>query len=167
MSKQCKEWLNMSEIANLINCSRPTAYKRIYTIDTDILQPLQHKEKGITYYNYKIIDILKNNETLNPSPVENNQAAADKMNYRDEYIESLRADISFLRNQVKELNNRLAVEQELHQNTQVLFKQQIPQDVKQLEAHFKEIDGFIDTWQQDHHQEQEKKTNFFKKIFNR
>jgi hypothetical protein len=167
VSKQCKEWLNISEIANLLNCSRPTIYKKIYTIDTDILQPLQHKEKGITYYNYKIIDILKDDSKLNDPPVENNQAAADKIDYKDEYIESLKSDIEFLRSQVKELNIRLAVEQELHQNTQVLFKQQIPQDVKQLEAHFKEIDGFIDTWQQDHQQEQEKKTSFFKKIFNR
>jgi hypothetical protein len=177
VSKQCKEWLNISEIANLLNCSRPTVYKRFYTIDTDTLQSLQRKEKGVMYYNYKIIDILKDNSSV--PPVDTIQEAAagqtdtDKSGERnsplsEEYIQSLKDDIVFLRSQVKDLNERLAAEQELHRNTQVLFKQQQPQDIKALEAHQHDIDIKLSEIRQNMSIRQNTPVdNIFKRLFKR
>jgi DNA anti-recombination protein RmuC len=170
VSKECKEWLNISEIANILGCSRPTVYKRIDTIDSDTLQPLQHKDKGVTYYSYKIIDLLKEGSGRNTSPVDNvhEEAAADlqEHNYKDEYIQDLKADIDFLRKQLDDLNNRLAAEQELHRNTQVLFKQQQPQDIKALEAHQHEFDIKLSEMRDNMEKRQNEQNNsIFKRLF--
>lgn len=157
MSKEFKEWFKVIEIADLLGLSKVSVYNKLKTLNSKTLQSLQRKEKGVMYYNYKIIDMLKDNSSLSSPPVDGVQETAAEqadtskgLDYQGEYIKSLKDDIVFLRSQVKNLSDRLAAEQELHRNTQVLFKQQLPQT---------EIRDNIEK------RKNEQKDSIFKKIF--
>jgi hypothetical protein len=173
VSKECKEWFNVSEIADILGCSRPTLYKKINTIDTVTLQSLQRKEKGITYYSFKIIDMLRSGSGSqdNKSESDNSdqsEAAADgdDNNYKERYISHLEKEIEDLKQQRDQLNNRLAAEQELHRNTQVLFKQQQPQDIKVLEAHQREFDIKLSEMKENMEKRKEQQDKgFFSRLF--
>jgi hypothetical protein len=174
VSKEFKEWFKVIEIADLLGLSKVSVYNKLKTLNSETLQSLQRKEKGITYYNYKIIDILRDKRDKDNPPEDTVQEAAVTQevnylkgsNYKDDYIQSLNDDVTFLREQVKSLNDRLAAEQELHRNTQVLFKQQLPQDVKSLEAHQREFDMKLTEIRNNMEKKKnEQKDSIFKKIF--
>jgi len=76
--------------------------------------------------------------------ITNDETATDK----EDFIGSLKSEIDFLRSELQEKNIQisnlsigLSSEQELHKNTQILFKQQQPQQILQLEEHFEELDN--------------------------
>lgn len=84
---------------------------------SEMLKPLRESVK----------DNVKEDVTDN---IGNEEMATDK----EEFISSLKSEIEFLRSELQEkniqisnLNIRLSAEQDLHKNTQVLFKQQQPQ----------------------------------------
>lgn len=121
----CKEWLNISELADLLECSRPTVYKKIDTIDTVVLHTLQKRVKNVTYYNYKLIDILKeetskpqdNSIDIKSKDCENRQIASENQdesaidiisdNYRNRYISHLEKQIEYLKQQQNESSENL------------------------------------------------------------
>lgn len=121
----CKEWLNISEIADLLQCSRPTVYKKIDTVDTVVLQTLQKRVKNVTYYNYKLVDILKEeppqpqDKSIDIKPKEpadlkivlenQDEAATDIVsdNYRERYISHLEKEIEYLKQQQNKSNEDL------------------------------------------------------------
>jgi hypothetical protein len=132
------------------------------------------KKAGKTYIDDTLLNLIKDS-LKSKSPIESNNIedttkqevaadTADLLNLNKDLFNALMEQLHQKDMQIQSLTDRLRQEQELHQNTQVLFKQQIPQDIKQLEEHFKIIDGFIDTWRQDH-REPEKKKGFFKLLF--
>lgn len=173
MSKEIKEWFKVTEIADTLGFSKVTVYNKIKGFKEETLQPLRKTLKGITYYNYKIIDLLK--DKIQPEGIDQEETATEeienhnKKGYEDEYIQDLKADINFLRQQVQELNNRLATEQELTKNMQVLqLKQQAP-DIKMLEAHQAEFDIKLSEIKQNMQQKKEKqeKKGLYERIFKR
>lgn len=85
----CKEWLNISEIAQMIGISRVTMYSRLEKIDKKVLHSLQIKVKGKVLYNIKIIEILSDIKSINL-----------EKNYKKDYIENLKDEISFLKAQI-------------------------------------------------------------------
>lgn len=115
---------------------------------------------------------VKDNIIDDNSSSENVEISMDKQ----DYITSLQSEIEFLRSemqeknsQIKELHNRLHIEQELHKNTQILFKQEQdkeqPKEVLALEAHFKELDSKLAEIRTEMQQRKNKSTlfSFFKK----
>lgn len=157
MSKEFKEWFKVIEIADMLGFSKVTVYSKIKAINSETLQPLQKKEKGITYYNFKIIDLLRADHQDTPK-VKNIQEeiAADYIegNYKELYISQLKSENDFLRDQIKELNNRLAQEQELNKNNQILQLKQ-PANIQQLEQHFIELNDKINSVKSEMTQRQE------------
>lgn len=138
-----KEWYNISEIAKILDYSRPTVYKKIDSIDIAILQSLQHKVKNITFYKYEIIDMLRDKSNIPPVDIEPRERASDIIegSYRELYLESLRSQIEGLKAQVKDqsitihdLNERLKELNEIIKNNQILQLRN-PQDIKALKEH--------------------------------
>jgi len=165
-----KEWFNISEIANILGCSRPTVYKKINTIDKSILHTLQKRKKNITYYTYTLIDMFKDKINNSPEDIDQKELATDIVNdkYIDIYVSELKSEIDFLKDHVQELSERLKQEQDLNKNNQVLQLRQ-PQDIKQLEEHFQDLDTkLIDIRDQmgDHKEPKDQKPiSFFSKLF--
>ncbi len=184
MNKENKEWFKVIEIADLLGFSKVTVYTKIKGLNSDVVQTLQKKEKGITYYNYEIIDMLREiNTQQNTPPVDiaQEEIASDTINdkYMDLYIEELKSEIEFLKEQVKELNkkneiqfqelnNRLAQEQDLNKNNQILQLRQ-PQNIKALEDHFEALDNKLinirEQMQQRKEEQDQQPKGFFKGLF--
>jgi hypothetical protein len=139
MSKEFTEWLKVSEIANLMGLSRVSVYNRVKLINSKTLQPLQKVDKGITYYNIKVLDLLQ--------PKEQNEQEKEQPksrgNHTEDYINSLLDQIEFLKEQ-------LTTKDRLLENMQILLKDKQP-EVKLLEEE-KPI---------------EEKKGFFKRIFSK
>lgn len=91
----------------------------------------------------------------------------DLSNLNKELINTLLEQLKTKDQQIQELNNRLAQEQDNLKNMQVLYLKQQPQDIKVLEEHFQDIDNkLIDIkgQMQERKEEQESK-GLFKKLF--
>lgn len=148
-----KEWFNISEIANIIGCSRPTIYKKIDTLDTELLHSLQKRVKNITYYHYKLIELIEASFNEEEIPVKDNskdEVAVTKIiesvDYKDEYIQELKSQIDFLKEQltgmkeelrikdefISKYSNLLEHQQKLVENEQILRREE-PKIVLQLE----------------------------------
>lgn|GEM_PF-3966499 len=99
VSNESKEWFKVIEIADLLRLSKVIIYNKIKTLDNDVLQPLQSKEKGIAFYNYKIIDMIRDN----PINTIKEEVAADTTSdkYIDIYISELKEEIRFLKEQIR------------------------------------------------------------------
>ncbi|MCB2357153.1 hypothetical protein [Clostridium estertheticum] len=102
--------------------------------------------------------------------ITNDEIATDKA----DFISSLKSEIDFLRSELQEKNiqiNNLSMglssEQELHKNTQILFKQQQPQQILQLEAHFEELDNKLIEIKDKMKDKQKDHKGIFKKIFSK
>lgn len=185
VSKEFKEWFKVIEIADLLGLSKVSVYNKIKTLNSDTLQSLQKKEKGITYYNFKIIDMLRSesgsqdNKSESDNPDQDEASAdIDDNNYKELYISHLEKEIEYLRqqqneqlqekdNQIKDLNNRLEEAHELTKNMQVLQLKQQPQDLLQLEEHFKEFDGKLCSIKEEmeKRRQQEQDKGLFTRIF--
>ena len=93
---------------------------------------------------------------------------------KEDFISSLKSEIEFLRSELQEkniqinnLNIGLSSEQELHKNTQILFKQQQPQQILQLEAHFEELDNKLIEIKDKMQKKEKDHKGIFKKIFSK
>jgi hypothetical protein len=96
----------------------------------------------------------------------------DLLNLNKDLINTLIEQLKVKDIQIQELNNRLAVEQELTKNRQVLELRQ-PKDIKLLEEHFKDLDKNLldlrERMEQRKETQQQKSNehkNIFRKIFN-
>jgi len=102
--------------------------------------------------------------------ITNDEIATDK----EDFIGSLKSEIDFLRGELQEKNIQisnlsigLSSEQELHKNTQILFKQQQPQQILQLEAHFEELDNKLIEIKDKMQKKEKDHKGIFKKIFSK
>lgn len=155
MSKECKEWFKVIEIADLLGFSKVSVYNKIKTLNSDILQGLQRRDKGIIYYHSKAVDIIKaafnqdNDITVDIDQEEQQEQHEqhETVNYKDLYISRLENEIEYLRGQ---LDNHV----KLLENEQVLRREVALLD----EARSKEVDDKITTWREQHFKEESKES---------
>ncbi|MBU3182887.1 hypothetical protein [Clostridium psychrophilum] len=183
MSKDSKQWLKVIEIASLIGLSKVTVYKKLKAIDSKVLRPLLKIEQGIQYYDIKILDLLQpeqhcdsvndntyNLHSINSTSIPLNDYVAmdsENINLKTDYISTLKDQLNKKDIQIQDLNKRLSQEQELHQNTQILFKQQQPKQILQLEAHFEELDNKLIEIKDKMQKKEKDHKGIFKKIFSK
>ena len=91
----------------------------------------------------------------------------DQLQVKDTQISEISLQLKVKDIQIQDLNNRLSQEQKLHENTQVLFKQQQPQEQLLLEAHFQDLDTKLEEVRGNMKQRKENQEHksFFSKIF--
>lgn len=174
MSKECKdkEWYRVIEIADLLSLSKVSIYNKIKTIESETLQPLQRKEKGITYYHAKLIDILRDTssqQTNTQEDISQEEAAADIVNdnYADLYISELKSEIEFLKEQIRNKDGLLEKHVKLIENEQVLRREEQRAIIMLEEARAKEVDEKITSWRKEHFTEQKNEDGFLKRLFKR
>lgn len=96
MGKEVKRWFKVSELSKLIGLSRVSVYKRLKQINIETLQSLQKVDKGIQYYDIKILDLLQSQEQAATSQEEPHEENDQKQgNYIDDYIKSLQEQEKF------------------------------------------------------------------------
>ena len=175
MSKENKEWFKVIEIADMLGFSKVTIYNKIKEIKEETLQPLRKKEKGITYYNYKLIDILRNENLSDDSfvDIKSEEMVQDEMTatvindkYIDLYISELKSEIEFLKNQILIKDELIIKQLKLIENEQILRREDQKGISLLEEQRIKNIDEKMTTWREVHFKE-ESKEGFFKRIFKR
>ncbi len=146
--KVSKEWFKVIEIADLLRLSKVSIYNKIKTLDNDVLQPLQRKEKGITYYNYKIIDMIRDN----PINTTKEETAADTTSdkYIDIYISELKDEINFLKEQIRNKDDLILRQVKLVENDQILRRDNSPQINQLEEDRSRAVDEKMTTWREEH-----------------
>lgn len=176
MSKGVKEWHKVIEIAEMLGFSKVTVYNKIKTINSDTLQGLQKKEKGITYYNQKAVDIIRDSFKQNDyeaAEISEDEKESIKENisdnkYLEKYISELENEVKFLKEQIKVKDDLIVNHVKLIENEQVLRRED-QQAMKLLEDdRAKAIDEKMDTWRKEHYTEPTEPKNedgFLKRIF--
>ena len=170
---------SIKDIAISLGVTKMTIYRKL---KVKMLKSHIIVKQGVQYLDDDGLTLLT--KMLNPSrenvntnvksnvadDITNSEIATDTQ----DYINSLKSEIEFLRSesqeknlQISDLNIRLSSEQELHKNTQILFKQQQPQDIKLLEEHFNDLDNkLIDIKDKMlERKDLNEKKSFFSKIF--
>lgn len=168
---------DVEQVADKLKVSKMTIYNKIK------LKEFKDKviiKAGKRYVDEDLLNLIK--DTLKTTvELENNIESKDieqeqnqevpryeesLNNFKDDYINYLKEENKKLWEEIQDLNNRLAAEQELHKNTQVLFRSQ--QEPKLLEEHFKELDlKLIDLREkmEQRKEEQKKKEGILQKLF--
>lgn len=152
----------VSELSDLINLSKVSIYKKLKLKE---LEGHIIKKTGITYIDEVGFNLLKDSLKLNDdvksdlnnkdieSPLsEETDTDTEDLTINTELVKTLIEQLKTKDIQIQELNNRLAKEQELHQNTQVLYRQEQEkpkQDLLLLEEHLKEFDDRLMTIKED------------------
>jgi predicted DNA-binding protein YlxM (UPF0122 family) len=182
----------VDETATKLNVSKQAIYNKI---KLDEFKNKITKKHGKTYIDDAIVTLIKDSlklnvnykDALNPKDIEEDTLVkapeSTKLNFNKEvaadtdYIDYLKSDIAYLKEQLNEqsiskdlqisnLNERLKQEQELNKNSQILQLRQ-PQNIKQLEEHFNDLDDKLEEVRNkmsDRKEKQEHKS-FFNKIF--
>lgn len=167
---------DVEQVANKLNISKMTVYNKI--------KLKEHKGKvikksGKTYIDEVLLKLIKDSlkikseiESDNMEGQENEEISMDKedsLNLNKDLFNALLEQLKEKDNQIKELNNRLGSEQELHKNTQILLKTQQDkpkEDILLLETHFKELDIKLIKLREDQQVNlEERNKSWFKKIF--
>lgn len=135
MSKEFKEWFKVSELAILLDLSKVSIYNKIKLVDDATLQPLRKVEKGITYYHFKILDILQ--------PKEEHEEPKQEMDnkYIDDYVRSLQEQVEHLKEQIAVKDEQIATRDRQMENMQVLLKDK--QEVQLLDVPKEENVGWF------------------------
>ncbi|MBX4267526.1 hypothetical protein [Clostridium estertheticum] len=148
----------IAEISNITKLSKVTIYKHLKLKD---MEQYKSKKKGVTYVSEEGFSLIKDrlsayiNNTDGTKSNNTNNSPSYEIAMDAETLSTNELALKALINQLKvkdlqlsekdiqiqNLNNRLSQEQDLHKNTQILFKQQQPQQILQLEAHFEELDN--------------------------
>ena len=174
----------IAKIAEITKLSKVTIYKQLKLKDMD---QYKSKKRGVTYISedgFSVIKVrlsayindLNSAENNSTSNLFNEETAIDTEELSTNEL-ALKALIQQLKIkdlqlsekdiQIRELNNRLSQEQDLHKNTQILFKQQQPQQILQLEAHFEELDNKLIEIKDKMQKKEKDHKGIFKKIFNK
>ena len=176
----------VAEVSKLIKLSKASIYTKLKTVE---LQDHIIKKQGVTYIDeigLKLIqeslkefleedikDFKENTKDFKEDINDlNYNAINDEISIDMDYINSLKEDINYFKDQIKvkdlqnkELNERLKQEQELNKNNQILQLKQ-PQDIKLLEAHFEDLDQKLEDVKNNMLERKEHQNKgFFSKIF--
>jgi len=84
---------------------------------------------------------------------------------RDIQLKSKDNQLDIKDSQIADLNDRLKQEQDLHTHTQILFKNQQPQDKVLLEAHFQDLDVKLEEVKNKMSDRKDRSKGFFSKFF--
>ena len=170
---------SIKDIAISLGVTKMTIYRKLKVkmLKSHIIvkQGVQYlDDDGLTLLTKMLNHSRKNVNTNVKSNVAGDITNSEIATDTQDYINSLKSEIEFLRSesqeknlQISDLNIRLSTEQELHKNTQILFKQQQPQDIKLLEEHFNDLDNkLIDIKDKMlERKDLNEKKSFFSKIF--
>jgi hypothetical protein len=170
----------INDVSKMIGVSKMTIYRKLKVKELKSCvitkQGIQYlDDDGLTLLKKLINSKCKTDKDSVTDNNENQEIATDK----NDYIMSLKSEIQFLKCeiqeknfQMKELTNRLASEQELHKNTQILLK--VQQDKKSqaellaLDEHFKDLDNrLLKVRERMEDRKQQNRPGIFNKIFNR
>ena len=165
----------IAKIADITKLSKVTIYKHLKLKD---MEQYKSKKRGVTYVSEEGFSLIKvrlsayindsnsaeNNSTANSF---NEETAMDKetLSTNELALKVLINQLKIKDIQIQELNNRLSQEQDLHKNTQILFKQQQPQQILKLEAHFEELDNKLIEIKDKMKKKDQDHKGIFKKIF--
>jgi len=172
----------IAEISDITKLSKVTIYKHLKLKD---MEQYKSKKKGVTYVSEEGFTLIKDrlsayinnsDSTKNSSrsSFSSNEMAMDEddLSINEVVIKTLidqlkvkDLQLSEKNIQIRDLNNRLSQEQDLHKNTQILFKQQQPQQILQLEAHFEELDNKLIEIKNKMQKKDKDHIGIFKKIF--
>lgn len=160
---------DVSQVSIKLNVSKQSIYKKLK------LKPYKDKiirNAGKTYIDedlfnqikdtFKVESKLKVDETAVCEKPENIMPETDSFNLNQLLIQSLIEQLKIKDVQIQELNNRLAAEQELTKNRQILELKQQP-DIKQLEKHIKDFDNKLIEIREN--MNQKKQRSIFERIF--
>ena len=165
----------IAKIADITKLSKVTIYKHLKLKD---MEQYKSKKRGVTYISEEGFSLIKvrlsayindsnsaeNNSTANSF---NEETAMDTeaLSTNELVLKALINQLKIKDIQIQELNNRLSQEQDLHKNTQILFKQQQPQQILKLEAHFEELDNKLIEIKDKMKKKDQDHKGIFKKIF--
>jgi hypothetical protein len=169
VSKEFKEWFKVIEIADMLGLSKVTIYNKIKTLNSDTLQSLQKKEKGITYYNYKIVDMIREidgqqQEENADIPPDEIAAAIASDKYLDLYISELKGEIDYLRDQIKNKDDLINKQLKIVENEQVLRREERQTAALLEEARAVQADEKITTWRELHDDSKESKEGTLQRL---
>ncbi len=178
LGKEVKEWFKVSEMAKMMGLSKVSVYNKIKTIDANILQSLWKKEKGITYYNKKAFDIIRNDFNQNNYAPSEDQDETERIEdnrnyneYREKYISELENEIKYLKEQIAIKDDLIVEHVKLIENEQVLRKQDQQAITLLEEDRAKAINNKMAEWRDEHFKEEceenKKSFNIIKKLFNK
>jgi hypothetical protein len=158
----------VAEVSQQLDISKVSIYNKL---KTKAFKNLTVKKQGRTYINDIGFNMIKNDLKAyeeNVNDFKENEEA-NTLGEDIEPLEDLKNDyINFLKEQIKELNKKLTAEQELHKNTQILFKEQQPQEQLLLEEHFEDLDNKLEEVKKNMSERKEQQNKgFFSKIFNK
>jgi len=168
----------IAEVSELVGLSKVSIYKKLKLKQ---IEPHISKKQGVTYITEEgltlIKDTLKVNDEVktdsNPKNINssvNHEIATDteSFNIKYDYIKTLKEQLNEKDSQIRELTTALGKAQGLHQNTQVLLRNEQEQPLL-LEQHIKELDDkFImvreNMQQQKEEYKQVEKKTWFEKL---
>ncbi len=167
----------VSEVSDLTNLSKVSIYNKLKLKQ---IQGHISKNQGITYIDEEGLNLIKDSLSLKENDLNNLNdnkddtcikqdipTDDDNLNLKSSYINTLKEQLKIKDIQIQELNNRLAAEQELSKNRQILeLKQQPKQDIKALEEHFNELDNRLVKLKDklDNRKKQSNKLGLFKRL---
>lgn len=177
----------IAEISNLIKVSKVSIYKKLKLKE---LKPHILKKQGITYVDEIGFNLIKDSFSLNDEiKIVKNEVKSDEkeefnsagdvelaidtelLTLKNDYINELKEENKKLWEQINQLNERLKGEQELHRNTQVLFKNNQDKKVLELQAleeHFKDLDNrLLKVREKMAEKKEQSEKNLFRKIFDK
>lgn len=138
---------DVEQAAIKLNVSKMTIYNKIKLNE---FKSKTIKKAGKTYLDDDLINLIKDSlkiknevDSDNIEYDEKQEIAMDKdnlINLNKDLFDALSEQLKVKDMQIADLNSRLAAEQELTKNMQVLQLKQQPQNILQLEVHFKELD---------------------------
>ena len=179
----------VEETATKLNVSKQAIYMKL---KSPMFKNQIPKKHGKTYIDENLLNLIKDSlkkkienqdivfdKTVETPTVTSNLVNINEVAIDTDYINYLKADIDYLKDQLNEqsiskdlqisnLNERLKQEQELNKNSQILQLRQ-PQDIKLLENHIQEFGTKLEEVKINmiHREEHQRHKSLFSKIFKR
>ena len=168
----------IAEVSELIGLSKVSIYKKLKLKQ---IEPHISKKQGVTYITEEGLTLIKdtlkvnyevktdsNLKDINSSAKHEIATDTEVFNIKYDYIKTLKEQLNEKDSQIRELTTALGKAQGLHQNTQVLLRNEQDQPLL-LEQHIKELDDKIimvreNMQQQKEEYKQEVKKTWFEKL---
>jgi hypothetical protein len=138
---------NVAQIAETTGQSKQNIYKKLKKKE---LIPHIIKKQGISYIDDIGLKIINDSYETNTENNPLNEEIAEDKTYsmiNEEMFNLLKKELNDKNLQIQEkdrqlenYSDRLKQEQDLHKNTQILFKEKLPENLLLQEEHFEEID---------------------------
>lgn len=157
----------IAEVAKTLEVSKNTIYNRLKGLEKD-LKGLTKVSKGITYIEEEGLELIRKAIYVDNGETKENENIDNTVNpfqaLQEDYINSLKSEIDYLKNQLSEQTEIVKRQQTLQLNEQ----QNTKQTILMLEEHNKEVDEKLSSWRSEQlEKQQEKKTGLFTKLFSK